>query len=316
LWRVVWGDSSILSLIPAFSAVDIPLEDAWRLLTNRMIEHLEATAGIETLTQSMPEGVRYRTVKLYLDMATSLLLFAGSYAPAYRERQRRLTALANASGTDEGWPFPLGPFAQQVSASTDAKVNGHWRTGLGARTARPDVSGSRPPNVPTDAKVNGDWRESAALGWDFWRQGLRYARLLWGWELARLTDGGGAAPNGEWMRSWMSRQPFARRLRGWMFVWRACGWLRSWRWWVRWARLAARGSPRYWVYSTAYQLFCQLPEALEAEGHTGPPDRRETPISELLTSLPVLRHAEAGSWAQLVDEVAWNYHSFLERTRA
>ena len=284
--RVVWGDASMLALIPGFSPADIPLEDGWRLLANRMIEHLEATAGIEACAGNVPEGLRYRTVKLYLDMATSLLVFAGSYAPAYRERQRRLRILADAPGADNRWPFALGPFTELVGASTDLKVNG-------------------------------DWRESGALGWDFWRQGLRYARLLWRWELARLANGRQAAADRELMRNWMGRQPFAQRLRGWMFVWRARGWLRSWRWWSRWARLAGEGSPRYWVYSAAYGLFCQLPEALEVGG-----DRDASPelASDVTSRLPVVRGPwrknKGLGWAELVDEVTWNYHRFLEPTRA
>lgn len=284
--QVVWGDASILALIPGFPPADIPLEDAWRLLANRMIEHLESAAGIETCAGSVPEGLRYRTVKLYLDMATSLLVFAGAYAPAYRERRRRLWILANTAGTDDGWPFPLGPFAQQVSISTDLKLNG-------------------------------DSGKSSPVGWEFSRQGLQYARLLWRWELARLTNGRQAVPEAELMRSWMRRQPFVQRFRGWMFVWRAGGWLRSWRWWLRWARLAAGGSPRSWVYSAAYCLFCQLPAVLEAGGDRDP---LAQVAYEVMNSLPVVRSPWTKSrklgWAELVDEVSWNYHRFLERTRA
>jgi hypothetical protein len=279
--RVVWGDSSILSLIPAFSTVDIPLEDAWCLLANRMLEHLEAAAATDTRAASVPEGLRYRTTKLYLDMATSLLVFAGSYAPTYRERRRRLEILAHTAGTDQGWPFPLRPFSQQVNLSTGLKLE--------------DV-----------------WEESAAAGWDLWRQGLQYARLLWRWELARLAQPRSAAQDAELMEVWMRCQPFAQRLRGWMFVWRAVGWLRSWRWWLRWARLATRVSPRSCVYSAAYSLFCQLPQVLEAEAQRDIPNAL---AGELLSSLPVLRRS-AVSWAELVDEVTWNYHSFLEPTRA
>jgi hypothetical protein len=283
--RVVWGDSSILSLIPPFSVIDIPLEDAWRLLANRMIEHLEAAAEVDLCGGSVPEGLRYRTVKLYLDMATSLLVFAGSYAPAYTERLRRLRILADTEPKGS-WPFPLGPFAQQVGVSTDLKLSSEWRSG-------------------------------AEAGWDFWRQGHRYARLLWRWELARLANGRQTAADGELMRNWMRRQPFAQRLRGWLFVWRARGWLRSWQWWVRWARLAGGGSPRYWVYFAAHSLFRQLPEVLEREGHR---EMSRALLNEVASSLPVVRHSEAGGrvpgWAELVAEVAWNYHRFLEPTRA
>ena len=283
--RVVWGDTSILSLIPAFSAVDIPLEDAWRLLANRMIEHLEALAATGTGAATVPEGLRYRTAKLYLDMATSLLVFAGSYAPTYKERRARLGILASTAGTDEDWPFPLGPFSLQV-------------------------------NLSTDLKLTSGWEQSAGLGWEVWRQGLRYARLLWRWELARLTHGP-TAEGSELMQTWLRRQSFAQRLRGWMFVWRTCGWVRSWRWWPRWARLALGGSPRYWVYAAAYGLFCQLPEVFEAGGDT---DALVQVAEEVMKCLPVIRSPWTKStklgWRQLVEEVIWNYRRFLEPTRA
>jgi hypothetical protein len=278
----VWGEPDILSLIPSFTAADIPLEDAWRLLANRMVEQLEATAGIKTFAGNAPERLRYLTVKLYLDMATSLLLFAGTYAPAYRERQRRLRVLADAE-TDESWPFPLGPFAERVSVSTDIKLGGEWGS-------------------------------STEAEWDLWRQGLQYARLLWCWELARLAQGPPGATDRQLMRTWMRRQSFAGRLRGWMFVWRACGWLRSWRWWLHWARLAAEGPPRYWVYSAAHSLFCQLPEVVD-DGTV-----RDSLGKDVLHRLPLVRRPEEAKsplhWADLVGDVAWNYHRFLEPTRA
>ena len=283
---VMWGDASILALIPGFTAADISLEDAWRLLANRMIEHLEAVAATGTNMTTIPEGLRYRTAKLYLDMATSLLVFTGSYAPTYKERQSRLGILANTAGTNEGWPFPLGPFAQQV-------------------------------NVATDMKLNGEWGESVAAEWDFWRQSVQYARRLWQWELGRMTNGLPASEDSELLQSWIRRQPFVNRLRGWMFVWRAAGWLRSWRWWLRWARLLKGGSPRFWVYSAAFRLFCQLPAVLEAGGDK---DASAQVVDEVMNCLPVVRSPWAKGrklgWAELVEEVIWNYHRFLAPTRA
>src|SRR5205823_2526814 len=111
----------------------------------------------------------------------------------------------------------------------------------------------------------------------------------------------------------MRRQPFTQRLFGWMFVWRSGGWLRSWRWWPHWARLAAEGSPRYWVYSAAASLFSQLPDVLEVDGD------RAMPLGlceKVVRSLPVVRGRgwadTSVSWANLVGEVGWNYHRFLE----
>lgn len=280
--RVVWGDASVLALIPHFTAADIPLEDAWRLLANRMIELLEATTEVERFGKEVPERLRYRTVKLYLDMATSLLLFAGEYAPGYGERRQRLQQLADSAPAGGSWPFSLGEFARQVSLATDLKLQGGRPSG-------------------------------AEVGWESWQEALRYARLLWDWEIARLVEGAAGKNGGELLQRWMRRQAPAG-LRGWMFTWRACGWLRSFPNWPRWFRLAGGGSPRYWVYCAAHILFCQLPAALSAG-----PEGQAKELAAALRALPVVRRAKTGqapSWKQLVDEVAWNYHHFAEPTRA
>src|SRR5207249_7979397 len=84
--RIIWGDPDALSLVPSFPPEQIPREDAWRLLCNRLIEQLEPLSTLRWPCASPPVEVRYRTAKLYLDMATSFLLFAGAYAPSYRDR--------------------------------------------------------------------------------------------------------------------------------------------------------------------------------------------------------------------------------------
>ncbi|HEY6270836.1 MAG TPA: hypothetical protein VIX19_02455 [Terriglobales bacterium] len=283
--RVVYGDRSVARLIPDMSPADIPLEDAWRLLANRMIENLEAAVQVERRAGALPPGLLYRTVKLYLDIATSLSVFADFYAPAYGERCRRLRALVAMPETRSDWPFPLQPFSELVS-------------------------------VATDLKLGGNPQQAANLGWEFWLQAVRYSRLLWQWELARLVGAQELEPNQDLMQRSMRLRPFSERLRGWIFVWRACGWLRSVRWWPRWARLAAGGSPRYCVYQAADMLFEQLPGALEDGGETNV-DRAAS--ERVLSGLPVVRWARRSGdwrWSDLVREVARNYHQFLEPTRA
>jgi hypothetical protein len=116
--KVVWGDEGVLKQIPAFTAADIPLEDAWRTLMNRSIELLGAE----------PDQAPYRTVKLYLDMASSLLLFAGAYAPTYRERARRLRTLR------DDLPFSIEEFAAAVEQCTEWKLGGGGEVPEGALT--------------------------------------------------------------------------------------------------------------------------------------------------------------------------------------
>lgn len=279
--RVVWGDPAILALLATSSSTDIPLEDGWRLLANRVTELLEATAELKLFTKELPEHLRYRTVKLFLDMATSLLVFAGSYAPTYTQRQRELERLSD----NESWPFPLAKFAEQV-------------------------------RIATNLKLTGAWERAPVVGWDFLRDGIRYAQLLWCWELERLNTGCKTMSNLGVTRGAIGNEPLARQLRGWLVVWRNCGWLRSWPYWLHWVSLALRGSPRYWVYSAAHRLLCHFSAVLESG------DERlatETACDDILRRLPAVQRDTGNqptAWDHLVSEVAWNYHRFLEVTTA
>ncbi len=291
IWgTAVWGDSNVMALIPAFAASRIPLEDAWRLLCNRIIEQLEI-APQAAATQAEWEDCRYKISKLYLDMATSYLVFTGAYAPSYRERNEALGALAG-EGHAAGEPsFQAGVLAPRVAAATRFKL-----TGAIAEGSFLDVRGS-----------------NEAL--KVWKESLDSALRLWRWETTRLTSAPGNRSDGELMRTWMRCQPFSRRLRGWLVVARRRGWIRSWADWPRWARLALRASPRYWVYAAALQLVERgwgAGERLVTSGDTAPT------LEELADWLPALRPSQSSkdAWRRLAEEIAWNYHEFLEVTRA
>ena len=172
------------------------------------------------MTPLCSDDVHYRTVKLVLDTATSLLVFVGGYKPTYAERSVSLRELAGSRGAAE-WPFPARAFADAVVDCTEWKLSG-----------RPPVGASRA----------------------FWGRAVAYAQALWAWELARLLKAGNQLPAGVLMRQWMQRQPVGDRVRSWASVLRRSGWLRSLGYWPRWVRLALRGSPRYLVYSAAGDL--------------------------------------------------------------
>lgn len=282
--QVVWGDKSIPSLIPAFSPAEIPQEDAWRLLCNRMIEQLEVVGDLSS-DAALPPWVLYRTVKLYLDMATSLLLFAGAYEPSYQARAERLGALAESAALDGDCPFPPRRFAEQVAACTRWKLS--------------------PQQSPL------------AATWEFWEEGVSRARSLWRWELARLTGCREPLSDVKLCRRWMRRQPLPERLRGWLYVLRSCGWHRSWRHWPRWARCAWQASPRYWVYAAGSQLFFRLPSLVR------PANRRaelEADWEGMRSRLPVVGKSDQGkgvaAWKRLAADIVWNYHQLLEGTRS
>ncbi len=223
--EAVAGEAAVLGLIPKFAAADIPREDAWRMLANRLVEQLAGTDELLAERPIISPEAHYRTVKLYLDMATSLLVFAGAYAPTYEERADNLARLAKWSG-NTSWPFPLGPFAEHVAATTRWKLSGG--------------------SLVTEARRA------------FWERAIDYAEALWHWELCRLTRVDRDAASPALMSLWMRRQPWPGRARGWAHVVRARGWHRSWPLWPRWLRLASQGSPRHLVYRAASTLVFEL----------------------------------------------------------
>lgn len=282
--QVVWGDATVLSLIPAFAASDIPLEDAWRLLCNRLVEQLEAAPEMSERSTDLAEPALYRTVKLHLDMATSLLVFLGSYEPSYRQRAERLRELAGRQDQTGRYPFRLEPFARIVTACTE------WKLAEGDAPAPEGVS---------------------------WEGVIERSHRLWRWEVARLSGASPELPDHALLETWLRRQPAADRARGWLHVLRKCGWQRSWRLWPRWAHLARRGSPRYLVYSAACRLLFELPRL---EGGASEGADETTVWQELWGDLPVIRpwanQRRALPWQEAASEITWSYREFLVGTRA
>lgn len=226
--RVVWGDKNILDAIPTFGAEDIPLEDGFTLLCNRMVEQMAALCA-EPTSGPRSEHLRYSLLKLYLDMGTSLALFAGCFVPGYRGRSDRLAALAK---EPRSWPFPPAPFAARVAECTEWKLN----------AALPPTGSERALLV----------------------QAVASARALWRWELGILTGAADAEATDESLwRRWMRAQTLDARARGWAYALRTAGWWKGRRYWRRWLWRAGQGSPRRWIYGAASQLFFQVPALLD-----------------------------------------------------
>ena len=286
---VLWGEP-VLSAIPPFLPTAIPLEDAWRLLCNRMIELLEVSVGITDELREMPKEVFYQSVKLYIDMGTSFLIFAGGYEPTYAGRAEKMRSLQAQSGAADSCPLNIARFAERVVACTQFKLSGANKLQL--------------PNLH---------EEPSSLA--FWKETIADAHSLWRWELSQLTGTRVNLTDRELSRRWMRQQPFKERLRGWLFVLRREGWHRSWRKWLSWARCALRGSPRYCVYAAASELSFKMPGLVAKSSETG---ADESVIKELLGWLPTCRATSqpAFDWRQVAGEIVWNYHRFLVGTRS
>ena len=279
--RCVSGDSNMLALIPAFAAANIPHEDAWRTLCNRVVEQIELVEESNPGPRTVSSELLYRTVKLYLDMASSFLLFLGLYEPSYRARAKRLSAL-NQNLVPGTFPFDLSRFAETVAACTDWKLQ---------RDIKPELGSP----------------------WALLLCSQRDATRLLQWELARLTNNIGSQQ--ELATQWVRRQKFTEKMRGWAYVLRASGWLRSWPLWPRWIRCVAQGSPRRLVYTAAAEIYALLPALLSGEVEDSRAARSLKAIEDLLP-VPNVSGWPNRNWRHVAQMCCWNYHQFLENTRS
>lgn len=281
--QVLWGDPAILSMVPKFSESDITREDAWRMLCNRMIEQLAFVGDLSGASTELRPELHYATVKLFLDMATSFLVFVKQYAPSYRERSERLLALAQ--HPHEGAPFPLKKFAARVAECTSWKLSGE----------------------------EGDCDRRVEL----WYEAIRYMRRLWRWEMIQLTNAQKELTIESLLSHLARQQTASQRVRGWLSVARRRGSLRSWRRWPRWMRLSLESTPRYLVYRAATEVAFRLPCLVK---HAGQPPRLDVDWHAIQSLLPE-QAPRSGSrdeipWRGLAGDVLWNYSEFLLNTRA
>jgi len=282
--QVLWGDAQVLSLIPSFKIAEIPREDAWQMLCNRFIEFLEHAAEISSATKEISPSLHYATVKLFLDTATSYLVFADSYEPTFQSRAQRLRDLANDPRANAAAPFPLKDFSDRVSVSTDWKLSGR----------------SEDRNTHTA----------------YCEEAMSYARRLWRWELERLT---GAAPGLHnaclWIRC-AQQQSALQRSRGWLSVVRRRGWHQGWRYWPRWLRLSLRATPRFWIYRAAGELLWRPPRFVEQTNEPLPRDGVWEQLRSFLPELAPNTLQGEQPWQQAARDVVWNYKEFLIGTDA
>jgi hypothetical protein len=282
--RVVWGNDRILQMIPEFSVDDLSLEDAWRLLCNRMLELLECAPELSSGGNPPSAKLHYRILKLYLDMATSLLVFSRAYAPTFQERTEILDQLANKVVRPEEYPFELRSFSDRVAQCTDQKLF---------------------PQLERERSVDLSWRTA-----------IQTAHSLWRWELARLTGVKSPLSDRELLYKRMSMRPIGERVRGWLYVLRALGWHRSYACWPHWIRLLGNASPRYWIYLVASILLFRA----AVDDHVSNKQQQSEDWVSLGSFLPVRKITSEGSdrssWEGLASDVVWNYREFLVGTRA
>ena len=170
--RTLWSDAKVIESIPAFAAGEIPREDAWRLLCNRIIEQLRIVRRLYSDEQDSWEQTVYVCNKFLLDLGTSLLVFLDQYEPTYQLRAEKIEQLAR-NGAAARLPFSPAEFSRRVRELTAIKLRPELDPSLGEF----DLS----PQAQRDAALSR------------WLEAVPYARALWEWEVALLA---GAEPGG------------------------------------------------------------------------------------------------------------------------
>lgn len=281
--KVVWGKQNILDRIPSYAQTELSKEDAWRTLNNRMIELLISTERASPAGDQIDLGLRYAVMKLYLDMATSYLIFAGHYRPTYAARAKQLASLAEPRQLSHSL-FDLKRFSERVSECTEWKL-----TGQGCI--------ANEPLTPLLTEVIGD------------------ARGLWHWEAHRLGGNEARTTVRSTIADLGGHQSATEKFRGWTSLARRAGRRATYRNLPRWARLSLIASPRYLIYGSAVQLFWALPQLLANQR-----SRSDINIDceQMVSLLPVFarRSTQSQNWHLLVRDIAWNYETFLTGTLA
>ena len=283
--KVVSGEFDALSLIPHFTPTDIPTEDAWRTLTNRMIELAESMAAHKTPTDNrVPEPIAYRAMKLTLDTATSLLLFHGQYAPTYRQRADSFAQLAATAAPLRGSNVSWEELARALTLCTEWKLSAEEPDGL--------------------------------VTWDWVRTTCDRALAIWIWELQQLAGDSEFDVISRLITKAAGKQTWSARIRGWLYVMRCEGWLRSFGYWPHWLAMGFRATPRYWAYEATGHLFARMNEYVSANSA---PLLAHSPTASFESDLPLWlsgTRVDAKDWRDFARAIAWNYHRYLEGTRA
>lgn len=214
---VLFGEPAILEQIPTFAASELSAEDAWRMLGNRLIEQMEGASGAQDSRSATP---RYRSIKLCLDLASSLLVLSGRFEAGYRARLQRMEEFTLTQSAKQ-LPISIEDLLPLVRLCTAAKLQ---------------------PEAVVD------------LGPDFEERVTGWAWQIWLWELRQMTGCNAHDAPSEMICAFGRKQGAARLLRGWLYAVRRTGWLLSSRYWARWLPQFVSGlTPRHAIYLAAYR---------------------------------------------------------------
>jgi hypothetical protein len=163
--KLLWGDAGRIQMPHAMSPGYDLRRDGLRLLNNRIVEHLKTRVLHETGgTDLLP--MLYSLHKFWVEMATSLSVFIGCYAPSYRERSERLAAVFE-GGCAASLKKIVAPLQSRLQ-STTLKSSGaeiSW-SDLGAELSAVAAAAARlwwweTGDILADDSQPSDWREIA-----------------------------------------------------------------------------------------------------------------------------------------------------------
>lgn len=280
--RQLFGEDDYLQQIPRFHWSEIPKEDAWRLISNRMVEWLDYV--LTPRRHCLPEQF-YILMKEYLDLATSLSLFSGHYAPRYEAR-------AEALGHIGSWVERMGldtdveRLISAVRVATDFKLD--------PRSRFEALWSSDPGDLP-------DALDKLGCRW-LYDQLPATLSAVWNWEARHIGSGGEVKAE---EATGLGRIYGLRdRARGWArLLWHAEGDARSSAL-RRLPRLFLKGTPRSLIYDCTARL-------LQSRDSHDP-----STVQWVRRHLPVTFGGCGDEWTELGGQCVKAWSMFLRRSSA
>jgi hypothetical protein len=277
--EVLYGDPKLLLSRAPHADIQVTLEDGWRMLANRTVELLEILPELAAGKALLSDAAQYRLTKLYLDLATSLLVFKREFVAGYQARADRLRELQERDALGD-LPFNADQFIEIVCHCAAYKITSMW-------------TGASP------------FAERKCVG-----RAIADLLNLWSWELAQMSSTEIGSPD-SLLRLHMRNQCMKARLRGWLFAVRREGMVAALHHGLRWFALFRIASPRYCVYAAALNIWntVQLDDSQNLGVDLGAAGRW----------LPVVRRTDApvrNDITGVVSTILWNYLEFLVETRS
>lgn len=205
--KVLWGDGSALSLIKPFPSSDIPKWDAFDLVNNRIIEHLTAFQDIlygQSTDIQQQEQAAYSLIKMYIDMATALLVFLGQYEPTYKARARRFHNVGRHLQNTPLEPCLPG-LIEMVERCTDFKL--YQRSSARDFFRHIDSSG------PVESNYGFNFYNQLLL--KEWEKLSLYVKPIWIWMANKTTQGDYTEDIYALASRILRQEPLIKRFRGW-----------------------------------------------------------------------------------------------------